>query len=467
LGVVADHIPAMNQCHVASDSQLLRGYLQQQDEQAFAELVRRHIGWVYHLAMRQLRDPADAEDATQAVFMLLLRKAGRFRDAQPISPWLFHSTMFMCRDARKSRQRRAIHERKAAAMRSEANRAENSPSEISCQLDEAIDRLRQIDRQTIVLRFFQGLSHEQIAETLGISEDAAKMRLSRAVERLRTYFVRTTSLSAPALEQALAVQGVLAPLPSHLIERVITSGRNGARASTVHLSWLIHWKIAAALLIGGSSLCVGVIAAHLVAGEKTTIATSKPTTQHSPGATIFNSGYFVAGSVQRPGVYLIPGPKMSLRQLILLSGPDPSIGPYTFVFLYHRLSKHTDEICVYRYLPLMMASASSPNVFPLDRKIFLNDMTSISDAPRLNKPIAPGDLLMVAVADSDQPGRSVDLRLTVSSAGSVLIPEAGMIHLAGQTMPQAEKLVRDAYIKANLIASPMISVGRIKSATDK
>jgi Sigma-70, region 4/Polysaccharide biosynthesis/export protein len=353
-------------------------------------------------------------------------------------------------------------------MRPETDPAENSPSDISCQLDEAIDRLRQIDRQTIVLRFFQDLTHEQIAETLGISEDAAKMRLSRAVERLRTNFLGTKSLSAPALEQALALQGALAPLPSHLIERVVTSGMNGARASTAHLSWLIHWKIAAALLIGGSSLCIGVIAAHLVAGEKPIIAASRPTTQHSPAAPIpIVSAYTIYGSVERPGEYLIPGPKMSLRQLILISGPSPTIGPNTFIALIHSLSKKTYEICVYRYLPLMTASPSSPNVFPLDRKIFLNDITSISDDPRLSKPIALGDLLMVAVADSDQPSRSVDLRLTVSPAGNVLIPEAGTIHLVGQTMPQAEKFVRDAYIKANLIPSPMVSVGRIKSATDK
>ncbi|HEV2294006.1 MAG TPA: sigma-70 family RNA polymerase sigma factor [Tepidisphaeraceae bacterium] len=198
-----------------SDADLIRTYARDHSQAAFAELVRRHVDWVYSAARRQVTDPADADDVTQSVFILLARKAGTFGEHPLLTVWLFRVTRLMAADARKLRARRRKHERLAAQHRTDLTTMppDNDPSpweRLAPILDDAIARLGVKDRQAVLIRYFQRKSHADVARQLGISEGAAKMRVARAVDRLRDLLARrgvTTTSSA-----------LSASLTSHTVE---------------------------------------------------------------------------------------------------------------------------------------------------------------------------------------------------------------------------------------------------------
>jgi RNA polymerase sigma factor (sigma-70 family) len=451
---ISDHIPAMDQCVTTSDVELLRRYLRDQNENAFAEVVRRHIDWIYGLALRQVRDPGDAEDATQAVFILLLRKFSRFRESQVLGPWLFRSTLLICRDVRKKRRRLENHERKAAEMRSAVDADENWPSDLSCRLDRAIGRLRNADRQAIVLRFFQGLTHSEIGKAFGISEEAAKMRLSRAVQKLRRMLNSpATPVPAVALETVLMQKPSAAPegLIRHLLESQAGTSAM-ALAQLPSNSSFLGLKIAVAMIVaGGASL--GVVKIALNRSSATTAVTPITHAATLPAPRYEN---FITGNVRRPGLWLVR--PTTIRQAILRARPVPPLDANTVILVFRHSMGREDA---YRYLPVMNPPTRTAGIFPLDRKIENMDIVDVYEDAKLARPIAAGDLLVVAVADPDQPGDSVDLRLRVTESGQVDLPQIGAIKLAGQAMPEAEQTIRSAYAKANIIPSALVSVARL------
>ncbi len=169
-----------------TDQALVREYVAKGDQQAFAELVRRHAGWVHACARREVGDEHLAEDVTQAVFILVCQKARTLaRRGQPAA-WLFRVTRYCSANALRQRGRRRKHERKAA-MRRDEQAAEQGANweEIWPVLDEAVGRLRRTDREAVLLRFYRGMSLGELAVAVGIGEEAAKKRVQRAVEKLR------------------------------------------------------------------------------------------------------------------------------------------------------------------------------------------------------------------------------------------------------------------------------------------
>ena len=128
------------------DRQLLNQYLADRDQQAFAELVRRHIDLVYSAARRQVADDSAAQDVTQQVFLTLATKGGTIRGHELLGSWLFTVTRFAAIDWRRADVRRRLHETRAAAMKDEAQ----PPSEpvwesIQPMLDDAVSRLGTFD----------------------------------------------------------------------------------------------------------------------------------------------------------------------------------------------------------------------------------------------------------------------------------------------------------------------------------
>lgn len=467
---IAGHISAMIPDSAAGDIELLQRHLREPTSDHFSQIVRRHIHWVYNLARRQLASPADAEDATQAVFILLLRKAHTFSGNRPLGPWMYKSAMLICRDMRKKRNRRAIHEQKAAAMRLSISHPP-ADSDLAVQLDAAIAHLRKSDQQIILLRFFQGLSHEQIAALLDISIEASKMRMSRAVEKLRQMLHMPDTVSALFIETALL--SITLPAPDHLVHRVISSPLSAtthtiySRALRIHL--LTPAKIAMTVLaLTGMCATIGEVAAHRAAPLVSTNSTTQATTKVAPP---IQHGYFVGGNVRNPGVYPI-GSAATLREIIALArGPAHPTNADTFALLLRRGAGQFDA---YRYQPLTTPIPGT-NVFPLDPPIHDGDFISLSGdktnnaqfEQRFSGPIAPGDLLCIAIADLDQPGATVLLHRRVSPSGAITIPQLGSIQLSGQSMPQAEQTLRAAYIAANVIQSPLISVAKIEPAKSK
>src|SRR5688572_11384779 len=172
-----------------NDMELVREYARNHSEQAFRTLVERHINVVYAVALRQAGNAQLAEDVTQAVFIVLAEKAASIPKNTILAGWLFRATRFAAANVRRAEARREHWEQKAAQMEPQSP-SESELEQVTPLLNEALEELPDLDRAAILLRFFETKSMEEVGRTLGTTESAAKMRLSRAVEKLRLIFRR-------------------------------------------------------------------------------------------------------------------------------------------------------------------------------------------------------------------------------------------------------------------------------------
>jgi RNA polymerase sigma factor (sigma-70 family) len=174
-----------------TDQQLLRDYTSDRSEVAFAELVQRHVDLVYSAALRMVCDSHLAEDVTQGVFVALARNATQLTDRPVLSGWLHRTAQNIAAQTVRSDVRRRAREQEAAAM-NELLVAEPDANweHIAPHLDAALGELSEPDRDALLLRYFERKSAREMAQTLGISDEAAQKRVSRAVERLREFFAK-------------------------------------------------------------------------------------------------------------------------------------------------------------------------------------------------------------------------------------------------------------------------------------
>lgn len=192
-----------------NDHNLLREYLGGSNE-AFAELVRRHLDLVWAAARRQTRSQVQAEEVTQSVFIHLARDAGRIAPGTPLPAWLHLVTRHTAMDAVKMETRRQAREHAAFEI-SAMNSSSPDWTRIEPFLDEAVAALAPTDRAAVLLRYFEGRSLREVGEGLGISEDAARKRLGRALEQLRSGLLRRgVAVTAASLATNLPAQAIQA-----------------------------------------------------------------------------------------------------------------------------------------------------------------------------------------------------------------------------------------------------------------
>jgi len=195
------------------DMDLVRAYARHSSEEAFATLVSRHVNLVYSAALRQLHDGHLAEEVTQATFIILARKAGSLGPKTILSAWLCRTAQYAAADLLKTQRRRQSREQEVyVQFLLKQPEPDSSPwTNIAPLLDIAMARLGEKDHTAIVLRFFEGKDLKQVGAALGVSENAAKTRVSRAVEKLRKFFVRQgITLSADAIMGAVSGNSVQA-----------------------------------------------------------------------------------------------------------------------------------------------------------------------------------------------------------------------------------------------------------------
>jgi RNA polymerase sigma factor (sigma-70 family) len=199
------------------DAQLLRRYVEQNSDDAFAALVRRHISLVYAVALRQVGgDVHLAEDVVQQVFTALARKAPTLLDRAALSGWLYRSTHFTASDCVRNERRRRRRETEVLTMQ-EIDAKGDGDGVVDWQtlrpvLDGAIANLDERDRDAVSLRFFEGCTFAEIGERLRLTENAARMRVDRALDKLHALLGRRGIKStAGALAIALGNQVSAAP----------------------------------------------------------------------------------------------------------------------------------------------------------------------------------------------------------------------------------------------------------------
>src|SRR5262245_19443519 len=191
------------------DSELLRDYVTNGSDAAFAGLVERYVDFVYSTARRQLGDAQLAEEVAQVVFSLLARKAVGLVDLPSLAGWLYRATCFTAAKALRTERRRRHHEQEAIAMNQDDASADEIWERLSPMLDDALKQLEEQDRLALFLRFFQKKPMREVGETLGVSEAAAKMRVSRAVDRLREFFTkRGVAVGASGLATVLSANAI-------------------------------------------------------------------------------------------------------------------------------------------------------------------------------------------------------------------------------------------------------------------
>src|SRR5579862_1168728 len=213
--------------------ELLAEYATTGSEAAFRELVASYLDLVYSAAVRLVDgDSHRAEDVAQTVFIDLARRAHALSNEVMLGGWLHRHTCFVAANLMRAERRRQSRERQAVEMNALQDHPEASAAAIAPLLDDAINELGDSDRTAILLRFFEDRDFRSVGEALGSNEDAARMRVNRALEKLHSLLQRRgVALSAAALGTALAGAAVTSA-PAEVAFTVSSAALASAAAGT-------------------------------------------------------------------------------------------------------------------------------------------------------------------------------------------------------------------------------------------
>jgi RNA polymerase sigma factor (sigma-70 family) len=216
------------------DNELLALYARTRSEEAFAELVHRHVNLVYSVVLRRLNGDAHlARDASQAVFTDLARKASSLSHRTTLTGWLYTSAHFASSEIARNESRRRGREEKY--MRETKSQTAIDPhwEELRPVLDEVMLQLKETDREAILLRYFENRPLAEVGAKLGLRENTARMRVERALEKLRALLAKRGIATTSALVETISAHAVqLAPtnIAAALATASITAAGTGTWA---------------------------------------------------------------------------------------------------------------------------------------------------------------------------------------------------------------------------------------------
>jgi RNA polymerase sigma factor (sigma-70 family) len=271
------------------DAHLLHRFLRQGDQAAFMAIVQRYGALVWGVCVRRLGETPEAEDAFQATFLVLVRKAPGLRGPQLLGPWLYgvaHRTALKThgRAVRRKVREQALPEDVGAEVGSE-----QLWGELRAVLDEELDRLPEKYRRPVLLCYLQGLSSEEAARALGCPKGTVFSRLSRARDLLRQRLSRRgLGASGAALAALLTAHAAAKAVPAALVEAtlgvsILSAAGRGGPGVPAHLAALVEGVLRNMLLqkvrlgvvllaLGVAASGVGFLAHRALAGPPTTAA---------------------------------------------------------------------------------------------------------------------------------------------------------------------------------------------------
>ncbi len=239
-----------------NDWEQLKAYAEKGDQRAFAALVSQYVGLVYGAASRKLGNTAAAEEVVQTVFILLAKKAGKLKPSGSLGAWLYSTA---CRQAidlyRKESARRRREEKHAMDKETILTEESSLWTDIVPILDEAMASLDSKDRTAVLMRYFEERPLKEVSQVLEVSEDAARKRVARALDRLRHWFQRRgVECSTSALGVALGAYAAKT-FPQHLAESAAQAalshaGTQISAAATLTTMTSIKLPMIAGLLAG-------------------------------------------------------------------------------------------------------------------------------------------------------------------------------------------------------------------------
>jgi RNA polymerase sigma factor (sigma-70 family) len=243
--------------------ELLAQYVENGSEDAFRELVARYINLVYSTAIRLVAgDRHLAEDLTQTVFVHLCHNAHKLPREVMLGGWLHRDTCHVAGNILRGERRRRTREQEVALMESLPDHTAANLEAVAPILDEAINLLEEEDRTAILLRFFEQLDFRSVGSALGSSEDAARMRVSRALDKLQVLLrKRGVAFSTAALATALggeAVTGAPIGLAASVAATALAGSAAAGGGATTVIKIVTMTKIKAAIvgaiLVGGGAI---------------------------------------------------------------------------------------------------------------------------------------------------------------------------------------------------------------------
>lgn len=221
----------------------LQRYVERNDEHAFRWLVLKYTNLVYSAAIRQTEDPELAQEVSQAVFIVLARRASSIRRSVPLAGWLITTARFAARNAIRGERRRQRRDMEAYQMQATNQSAEDDANNgwelIAPKLDEGLEAIGRSDRDAIILRFLQNKSLKEVGIALGSGEEAARKRVARAMDRLRRWFeTRQVTVSSVVLASLLSAHGVQAS-PAALASTLTAGGLASTQTTSTSTAFLV------------------------------------------------------------------------------------------------------------------------------------------------------------------------------------------------------------------------------------
>lgn len=246
---------------MSDDMKLVSEFAAGRSEPAFTALVERHVGLVHSAALRQTGDPHLAEEITQAVFIILARKAATLGRDTILPAWLYRTTRYTAANALKIQHRRRVREQEAcmqSTMQSEDTA--NAWQQLAPLLDDTMSELSESDRASLVLRYFENRPWREVAMLMQVTEDAAQKRVTRALDKLRFLFAkRGVTITVAAIAAALSANSVKAAPAgmTKIISSVVAAKGATATISTLALvkggmKTMLWSNLKMALIAGGA-----------------------------------------------------------------------------------------------------------------------------------------------------------------------------------------------------------------------